>query len=238
MSRRPGPDPDQEEGFLRRWSKRKRSDDQDARPEPGGGPADAEEPVPLNTIVPEDSPGRMRTTVEADRLKPPGADADAEAGAEAPVLSDADMPSLDTLDEHSDYSGFLSPGVSEKLRRLALRKLFSATVFNVRDGLDDYDEDFTRFEALGDMVTSDMKHQAEVAERRRLEAAEQERLASGESEEPRESPAQTPQDGRTDVASTSHAGPDRDDVQSQETAPDRDAKDDPADADGGKNPPA
>ena len=83
------------------------------------------------------------------------------------------MPPLDSLDENSDYSGFLSPGVSERLRRRALRKLFMSAVFNIRDGLDDYDEDFTNFEALGDIVTSDMRHQAEAeAERARRTQAD------------------------------------------------------------------
>ena len=50
-----------------------------------------------------------------------------------------------------------------------------SAVFNVRDGLDDYDEDFTSFEALGDIVTSDMKHQAEMeAERARQARADAE----------------------------------------------------------------
>ena len=234
MSRRPDLEADQEEGFLRRWSNRKRSGDPETRQDPGDDRTGDEEPVPLNTIVPQDSPGRMRTTVEADRLKP--SREEDEAG--APVLTDADMPSLDTLDEHSDYSGFLSPGVSDKLRKLAMRKLFSAAVFNVRDGLDDYDEDFTRFEGLGDMVTSDMKHQAEVAERRRLEAAERERLASAESEEPGESPEPAPGDAGTEVAAAGDAGPDRDGVQPPEATPDRDAQDDSADDGGGKNTPA
>ena len=68
---------------------------------------------------------------------------------EAPVeLTDADMPPLASLGPDSDYSGFLSPGVSEELRRLALRKLFHSPIFNVTDGLDDYDDDFTSFEVL------------------------------------------------------------------------------------------
>ena len=41
-------------------------------------------------------------------------------------------------------------------------------MFHIPDGLDDYGDDFTSFAALGDIVTSDMWHQAEVeAERAR-----------------------------------------------------------------------
>ncbi|MFK5984794.1 MAG: DUF3306 domain-containing protein, partial [Pseudomonadota bacterium] len=88
---------------------------------------------------------------------------------ETPVLTDADMPDIETLNEDSDYSGFLSPGVSEELRRLALRKLFKFDFFHIRDGLDDYDDDFTQFEKLGDIVTADMRFQMEQQAKAKLQ---------------------------------------------------------------------
>jgi len=97
-------------------------------------------------------------------------------------LTDADMPDIDSLVEDSDFTGFMSPGVSDELRNLALRKLFHAPVFNIRDGLDEYDEDYTTFEKLGDIVTCDMKHQIEVQERKRREALEQENQANADAE--------------------------------------------------------
>lgn len=78
----------------------------------------------------------------ADDVRVPGDDTP------QPVLTDQDMPPLDTLNEDSDYSGFFSEGVSEALRRLALRKLFRAAKFGVRDGLDDYDADYHRLTTL------------------------------------------------------------------------------------------
>lgn len=90
----------------------------------------------------------------------------------ASPLTDADMPAIDTLDENSDYRGFLSPKVSDELRRLALRKLFHLPKFNIRDGLDDYDEDYRTFEALGNIVTAHERHQLE-----RQQQEDQERLA-------------------------------------------------------------
>lgn len=115
-----------------------------------------------------------------------------EAGLDTPVseeveqesapLTDADMPDLDSLGEDSDFTGFMSPGVSDELRNLALRKLFHAPVFNIRDGLDEYDEDYTSFEKLGDIVTCDMKHQIEVQERKLREAQEQQDQAEAEAE--------------------------------------------------------
>lgn len=151
-----------DEGFLGRWSRRKSQ----ARQEPEDIP---EEVVPEKietSDVASDTPDQTNepVTLEAEQTK-------------VVELTDADMPDIDTLDDKSDYTGFMSPKVSEELRKIALRKLFSSSGFNIRDGLDDYDEDFTlsQFEPLGDIVTSDMKHQIEVeAERKLREALEQE----------------------------------------------------------------
>ena len=101
---------------------------------------------------------------------------------EAPPLTDADMPDVESLTEESDFSAFMSPGVSDELRNLALRKLFRAPVFNIRDGLDEYDEDYTYFEKLGDIVTCDMKHQVEMQEQKLRESLANEDEASEEAE--------------------------------------------------------
>ena len=138
------------EGPLRRWSRRKREVAREREAAEARG-RDA---------------SRAPSEAVRDPREPAG-DAPAPAAVEEKALTDEDMPPIDSLDENSDYSGFLSPGVSEGLRRRALRKLFMSAVFNVRDGLDDYDEDFTNFEALGDIVTSDMRHQAEAERARR-----------------------------------------------------------------------
>jgi hypothetical protein len=90
----------------------------------------------------------------------------AVSSADEELPTDADLPDLDSLTEDSDYQGFMSPRVSEELRKMALRKLFHASAFNVRDGLDDYDDDFTSFTKLGDVITADMKHHAQrIAEK-------------------------------------------------------------------------
>ena len=145
------------EGPLRRWSRRKREAVREKEAADEARARDASRAPP--EAVPD--------------AREPAGDASAPAAVEEKELTDEDMPSIGSLDENSDYSGFLSPGVSEGLRRRALRKLFLSAVFNVRDGLDDYDEDFTNFEALGDIVTSDMRHQAEAeSERARRAQAE------------------------------------------------------------------
>ena len=104
-----------------------------------------------------------RQAISGDAASEPGTTGNSQ------VLTDADMPDIDSLRFDSVFSDFMSPGVSEKLRKRALRKLFHSEVFNIRDGLDEYDDDYTQFEKLGDIVTSDMHHQMEMEARRRAE---------------------------------------------------------------------
>lgn len=84
---------------------------------------------------------------------------DAVAGPSPPGKTDAEMPPLEGLNENSDFSVFFSSKVSDRLRRLALRKLFHMPAFNLTDGLDDYAEDYHGFSELGEIVTADMRHQ-------------------------------------------------------------------------------
>ncbi len=113
---------------------------------------------------------------------------------EAPPLTDADMPDLETLTDESDYSPFMSPGVSEELRKLALRKMFHASAFNIRDGLDEYDDDFTTFEKLGDIVTSDMKHRIEMEQQKLREQAEAQAAVEDDEMEMIEDDIEEPED--------------------------------------------
>ena len=101
------------------------------------------------------------TVVEANQV-------DGKSETPVKMLTDEDMPDITLMTDDSDYTDFLSPGVSEALKKLALRKLFHSEVFNIRDGLDEYDDDFTQFEKLGDIVTSDMRHQVEMETKRNV----------------------------------------------------------------------
>ena len=108
---------------------------------------------------------------------------DADEELAVPALTDADMPALEALHDDSDYSGFLSPEVSDKLREVALRKLFHGKAFNIVDGLDDYDDDFITALPLGDIVTADMRHQAEVKLEKEKAALLEESRHAGAAEE-------------------------------------------------------
>jgi hypothetical protein len=84
------------------------------------------------------------------------------------AVNEQELPSLESLDENSEVSMFFSDGVSETIKRQALRKLFHMDKFNVVDGLDDYAEDYTGFQPLGDVITA---HQRLREEKEKLRQA-------------------------------------------------------------------
>lgn len=92
--------------------------------------------------------------------EPPAADtpiAEASPTAPAPILADKDMPPIESITGNSDVSGFFSPGVTEELRRLALRKLFHTPEFNTRCPLDSEFYDCTKLTDMGSIITHEMR---------------------------------------------------------------------------------
>lgn len=171
------------EPFLRRWARLK------------ADPAAREDERP-----PESPPAEKNAVA--------GQEETAAAPAEQLPPADEDLPPLESLDEHSDYSGFMSPRVSDALRKQALRKLFRSQKFNYICELDDYIDDYTSFPALGDTVTADMKHAAERLLKKQLEAEEADAAAAtaaaeeGAGEAPDESQQPDDASGATPDAAT------------------------------------
>jgi hypothetical protein len=149
-----------QESRLSRWSRRKQQTVEETRNEDLA--VEIEQPIPTET--------ELQNQVSENAI---------EGEAQVAVLSDADMEPVESMTENSDFSKFMSPGVSDELRNLALRKMFHAPIFNIRDGLDEYDEDYTTFEKLGDIVTADMRHQMELEAEQKLQA-EAEEMAESE----------------------------------------------------------
>lgn len=136
------------------------------------------------------------------------AEATAPAAAGQPELTDADMPAIESLGEDSDYAAFMSPKVSEALRRQALHRLFHLPACNITDGLDDYDEDFTRFAGLGDVVTHEMKRMLlREAERADAGAGEGQEQAAGEVENASAADLPEPEDTAADASAEKSAPP-------------------------------
>jgi len=137
------------ESRLSRWSRRKQQTAEETQ----------KEDLALNVEQQNQVENELETLTSEDQ----------QNEAQQPVLSDADMEPVEGMTEESDFSKFMSSGVSDELRNLALRKLFHAPIFNIRDGLDEYDGDYTWFEKLGDIVTADMRHQMELEANKKLE---------------------------------------------------------------------
>jgi hypothetical protein len=111
---------DADEGFLRRWSRRK---------------AEARSP--------ETPPAEAASDCAEPALASPEQMPEPAASGPAPI-DPKDLPDIETLDASSDFTVFMRPGVPEHLRTLALRKLWrSDPIFSKLDGLVEYGEDYT-----------------------------------------------------------------------------------------------
>ena len=174
-------DQTQDPGFLKRWSTRKR--------EAANSPTIEDWPNKNAPVLPPfpdidaDADASPLTPVEETYQDPEQAPADLDCEVDAevePLLTDADMPPIESLTASSDVSAFFNKGVSAALRKAALRYVFQQPEFNVRDGLNDYDGDYTVFEPLGDTITSDMKFHAARKEKARLEAEAEAKKAEEE----------------------------------------------------------
>ena len=68
------------------------------------------------------------------------------------------LPPVESLVEGSDFTPFLKDGVPEFMKRNALRMLWRASpFFNLRDGLNDYDEDFNIIDKVIDEMVGNYK---------------------------------------------------------------------------------
>ncbi len=77
------------------------------------------------------------------------------------------------------------------VKKQALQDLFKQSEFGVLDGLNEYDEDYTSFSSLGNVVTREMKRMLELAEQKtRPDAdANEQQQASSQQLEQQDEPA-------------------------------------------------
>ena len=120
------------EGFVARWSRRKIEEKEPSK-DTKSEVSKLEEGAPLDTKSTQDVGEEGETNVD-------------------------DLPDIETLNESSDYTPFLKDGVPEKLKRLALRKLWKSNpVFGIIDGLDDYDEDYSAIGIVAQEIFTNYK---------------------------------------------------------------------------------
>lgn len=159
-----------DKGVLARWSARKLGHDK-AEPQEG-------EATPEGT---EGAPEQEQGLADAPQETP---------GAQ--MLSEEDLPDIDTLDSGSDFKAFLTKNVPDHLHKMALRKLWrtSSVLANV-DGLNDYDLDYSLPEAMQAAKESAMDLASGVKRLNESEqrAREQEELRRKQAEAARTKPA-------------------------------------------------
>jgi hypothetical protein len=131
-----------DEGFLRRWARRKAEVSQGIEPPPEPESA----PAPAAVAVSAPAPAPALPSVSADDAQPA-----------LPTMDD-----VAALHKESDYSAFVARGVDQAVRRSALKKLFADPHFNVMDGLDIYIDDYTKPSPVSEAMLASLNHARSV----------------------------------------------------------------------------
>ena len=113
-------------GFFSRWSQRKQAVKLGL----------AEEDISPHKAQDKAQPSVQNSEVSVANVKPESADPAAEPP-KLPTLSDVEQ-----LTPDSDFSTFMTQGVSPEVRNAAMKKLFTDPHYNVMDGLDIYIGDY------------------------------------------------------------------------------------------------
>nr|WP_298415106.1 DUF3306 domain-containing protein [uncultured Halomonas sp.] len=154
---------------FERWSRRKRgmetgAETKDQREQQASLPTQtplktADEKEPVSADLPpaweEEHAIASLQGQEADQHPMDSSASEPESPAEN---IDDQLPDPDTLAPESDFSAFLQTGVSPALKRRALRRMFMAKSYNVRDGLDDYDHDFSKMRKLSSETSAQLRN--------------------------------------------------------------------------------
>ncbi len=73
------------------------------------------------------------------------------------IDTETDLPSEEQNTEKPSIANLLVSEASESVKKAALRKLFLSEEFNVRDGLDDYDDDYSNLKSLSEGVADTLR---------------------------------------------------------------------------------
>ncbi|MHA7229151.1 DUF3306 domain-containing protein [Vibrio campbellii] len=127
--------------FFSRWSKRKLE-------ETTTEPTDAKVVESVESTEPETAQAHEELSTEAQALA-------TEASA---TETESQQASNETTDpEEMSVAQLLVSEASESVKKAALRKMFLSEEFNVRDGLDDYDDDYSNLKSLSEGVAETLR---------------------------------------------------------------------------------
>lgn len=156
-----------EEGFFKRWSRRKIEAEHghELAPEPVPQPA----PEPAPAPAPEAAPAPVFARAGVDGYAPERAPADAhalaparEAASETEPAAPPTMADVALLTPESDFSAFVRQGVDADVRRTALKKLFTDPHFNTMDRLDVYIDDYNKPSPVSEAMLASLRHAKSV----------------------------------------------------------------------------
>ena len=129
--------------FFSRWSQRKLDGDK---------ATDVESPEPDSTT--DNTQASELTQVSKQEPSLASEQVSADVSSES-LDSSVDSPEGDG--ESPSVAQLLVSEASESVKKAALRKLFLSEEFNVRDGLDDYDDDYSNLKSLGEGVADTLR---------------------------------------------------------------------------------
>ncbi|MCG9552449.1 DUF3306 domain-containing protein [Vibrio sp. Isolate31] len=132
--------------FFSRWSQRKLDESTDKALE-------AEQPLEETSVTSSESALQIRTSAEELAPDDPASTELTEALEDA---ADTEGPASEATEELS-MAQLLVSEASESVKKAALRKLFLSEEFNVRDGLDDYDDDYSNLKSLSEGVAESLR---------------------------------------------------------------------------------
>ncbi|MEZ8687705.1 DUF3306 domain-containing protein [Vibrio splendidus] len=138
--------------FFSRWSQRKLDESTDE-------PLEVEQTLEATELTSSDSSSEVSPADLSSEMKaaaPQSLESDALETNEEVHASDVQDPTPEATEDLS-VAQLLVSEASESVKKAALRKLFLSEEFNVRDGLDDYDDDYSNLKSLSEGVAETLR---------------------------------------------------------------------------------
>ncbi|MEZ8626692.1 DUF3306 domain-containing protein [Vibrio splendidus] len=138
--------------FFSRWSQRKLDESNDE-------PLEVEQALEATELTSSDSSSEVSPadlSSEMEAAAPQSLESDALETNEEVHAADVQDPAPEATEDLS-VAQLLVSEASESVKKAALRKLFLSEEFNVRDGLDDYDDDYSNLKSLSEGVAETLR---------------------------------------------------------------------------------
>jgi len=92
---------------------------------------------------------------------------DSDQQQQSPLMADDLAETQQTNPDNLSLPVWQQQDVDPGIKKQVLKRIFRQAEFNHLDGLNDYDEDYTTFSNLGDVVTEQMRRMLRLAEQKK-----------------------------------------------------------------------